>query len=192
MTIQARGAVPVRHLNGRPIIMNKYYVPSTDSTALYRGDFVGLVNAMDPKGEVAVVKALGATGDAPIGVVCGFEPDASNVYTGHYRPASTNCYVLVCDDPDVVFAIAEDADGGAVSQANIASHANADIALGAGNAYTGLSGHALDSNTATTSSAVLKILGAVADGTNAGAASGGAYLEVIIFEHALKAADSIT
>lgn len=192
MTIQARGAVPVRHLNGRPIIMNRYYVPSTDSTALFKGDFVGLVNAMDPKGEVAVVKALANTGDAPIGVVCGFEPDASNVYTGHYRPASTNRYVLVCDDPDVVFAIAEDAAGGVVSQANIAAHFNADIALGAGSTVTGLSAHALDSSTAASTSAVLKILGAVADGTNAGAATDGAYLEVIIFEHALKAADSIT
>lgn len=192
MTVQAMGAVPVRHLAGRPIVANRYYVPASDGTAIYKGDFVGIVNAMDPKGEVGVIKALANTGDAPIGVVVGFEPDASNLYTGHIRAASTARYVLVCDDPDVVFAIAEDAVGNVVTQANIALHTNADVALGAGNATTGISGHALDSSTAATSSAVLKILGVQPDGSQAGADAAGVVLEVIIFEHALRVADSQT
>lgn len=192
MTIQAFGAVPIRTLSGRPILANRYYVPSTDGTAIFRGDFVGLVNAMDPKGEVAVIKSLGATGDAPVGVVVGFEPDASNIYTGHYRPASTNRYVLVCDDVDVVLAIAEDAIGGAVSQANIASHTNANITIDAGSTVTGLSAHSLDSSTVVTTALTLKILGVAADGVQAGAQSGGTILECIIFGHALRTADSIT
>lgn len=192
MAIQAFGAVPVRTLHGGPVVSNKYYVPASDSTAIFIGDFVGKVNAMDPKGEVGVVKALGATGDAPIGVVTGVEVDASNVYRGDYRAASTARYIYVCDDPDVVLRIAEDADSNVISAANVASGANCDIALGAGSTVTGQSGHSLDSSTATTSSAVCKILQAVANESNVAAQSGGAEFEVIILEHALRTADSIT
>ena len=194
MANPAFGAIPIRTLSGKPIVSNRYYVPSTDSTALFKGDFVGIVNAMDPKGEVGVIKALANTGDAPIGVVVGFEPDPALPYTGHYRPASTNRYVLVCDDPDVVLAIQEDTLGNVVTQANIALHTNCDvnIATTAGSTATGLSGHMLDSSTASASTAVLKILGVYSDGNNVGAQTAGAILEVIILEHALRIADSQT
>ncbi len=185
-----QGLIPVRHVSGGKIRNNVYYVPSTDSTALYVGDPVKLVNAMDPENEVSVVTAA-AAGDALIGAVVGFLPDPSNPYSTN-RKASTNRYVLVCDDPDVVFQIQEDAVGGAVSAANVASHDNADIVVAAGSDATGVSGAMLDSSSAAVTSAQLKIIGIKRDKQNAAADSAGAVLEVLIHEHALKADDSIT
>jgi len=189
------GAVPVRHLNGKNIVANRYFVPATDSTAIFKGDFVGKVNTMDAKNEVPIIKALANTGDAPVGVVVGFETDASNVYTGHYRAASTARYVLVVDDPDVIFQIQEDTLGAVLTAAEIGQGSNCDIniATTAGSTVTGLSGHMLDSSTATTSSAVLKIIGLPANGgDNYATLTAGAIVEVIILEHALRTADSIT
>jgi len=186
------GLIPVRNIRGgQAVRVRTYYVPSTDSTALLIGDAVELVNAMDPKSEVSVVKRATA-GNALLGAVVGFLPDASLLYTGNIRAASTNRYVLVCDDPDAVFQIQEDADGGVVSAANVGAMANADIIVASGSTVTGMSGTMLDSSDAKTTTANLKIVGVKRDGTNAAAASAGAVLEVIIFEHALTTADSIT
>lgn len=187
------GLVPVRNIRGgKSFQVNTYYVPSTDSTALKVGDVVELVNAMDPKNEVAVIKKLAADTNLPVGPIVGFLPDPSLLYTGHMRPASTNRYVLVCDDVDAVFEAQEDAVGGSVSAASVGSHFNISLITAAGSTVTGLSGDMLDSSTAVATALNCKIVGIKRDGVNAAAQSGGAILEVIFLQHALNTADSIT
>lgn len=187
------GAKLVGRLGGGNANVKTYFVPSTDSTALYVGDFVSsaATGAMDTNSQVAVVTRATA-GHSLVGVIVGFEPDPSLPYTGKYRAASTARYVQVCNDPDAIYEIQEDADGGAVSAQAIAEMQNADIIVAAGSTVTGTSGTMLDSNTAAATSAQLKILGVRRDGgVNAGAASAGALLLVKIFEHALVRVDSV-
>lgn len=196
------GMKPVRHRNGSPYNgeCSMYYIPSTDASTIGIGEAMKLVNAMDASSEVSVV-AQAAAGDALIGVVVGFPSDAVGTSAiplsgPPYRRASTGCYVLIADDPDLIFQIQEDADSGVVSAANIGAHANADIVVVSATANadvgTGISKTLLDSSTAAATSATLKILGVKRDGVNAGAQTGGAVLEVEILEHAKLVVDSIT
>lgn len=182
------GLRPVGRLGGGEPRVSTYYVPSTDATALYVGDVVELVNAMDPKNEVSVVTAA-ATGDILLGVVVGFEVDASNPYATH-RVASTNRYVKVCDDPRAIYEVQEDAVGGSVSAANVGEKLNIDMIVAAGSAYTGLSGTMADSNTVAATAEDFKIVGVRRDGSNAAAQTGGAVLQVVIVAPALLATDS--
>lgn len=183
------GGRVVSRLGGGDPRVREYYVPSTDATALVYGDFVKLVNALDPKNEVSVVTRA-AAGDTLLGVIVGVKPLASSPYT-NTRPASTNQYVLVCDDPNAVIEIQEDAVGGVVSAANIGEMYNADIIVAAGST-AGDSGTMLDSSTAAATSAQLKIVGVRRDLTNSGAQTAGAILLCRIHEHALTSTDSIS
>lgn len=185
------GLLPVRKIDGGQLRVSPYTVPASDSTALRVGDAVKLVNSMDATAQLSTV-TVAAAGDALIGAVVGFLPHPDDLYRPNFRAASTLRTVLVCDDPDAVFQVQEDAVGGSVAAADIGSHYNADLIIAAGSDYTGMSGHMLDSNTAAASSAQLKIIGVRRDNVNAGAQSGGAILEVIIHEHALRTTDSIT
>lgn len=185
------GLKPVRKLDGGELRVRPYVIPATNSTALYKGDAVILAGGIDTSTGLPTI-SQGTAAAVLLGAVVGFEPDPAYPYTGNYRPASTRRVVLVCDDPDAVFQIQEDADGGSVSAANVGSGANCDIVATAGSATTGLSGHVLNSSDASASSAQCKIVGIMRNDSNAAAQSGGAILEVMIFEHALKTADSIT
>jgi hypothetical protein len=169
---------------GQPRV-REYYVPSTDATELLQGDVVELVNALDPLNEVPVVTRATA-GNVLLGAIVGFKVDASDPYAGTKRTASTNRYVLVCDDPEAVFEVQEDAVGGSVSAAAIGEMENADIIVASG--ALGLSGTMLDSSTASASSANLKIVGVRRDGVNAGGST--SVLLVKIHEHALTTSDS--
>ncbi len=196
------GLKPLRHRNSSPYNgeCSVYYIPATDTSTIGIGECVKLVAAMDPLNEVSVV-AQAAAGDALIGVVVGFASSAVGTSAiplsgPPYRRASTACYVLVADDPDLIFQVQEDADGGVVSAANIGQHYNADIvvtsATANANTGTGMSKTMLDSSTAAATSAQLKILGVMRDKVNAGAQTGGAVLEVEILEHAKLVTDSVT
>ncbi len=191
------GLRPVRHKNGSPYNgdCNMYSVPATDAAAIGVGECVKLVNTMDAAAQLSTVTQA-AAGDALIGVVVGIVPNGSIGLDKIYKPASTACKLLVADDPDLIFEVQEDAVGGVVSAANIGAHANADIIVVSAtanvNTATGLSKTMLDSSDANAGSSTLKIVGVRRDGTNAGAATAGAVLEVMILEHALRAVDSIT
>lgn len=186
------GARLIGRAGGGAPRIREYYVPSTDSTALFQGDFVTLVpttGAMDPNNEVPAIQRA-ATGNVLLGVVVGFKPDASLPYTGQYRAASTARYVLVCDDPDAIYEIQEDAVGGAVTAALVGAMSNADIIVAAGSTVTGLSGTMLNSDTAAASAEDLKIVGVRRDLVNAAAQTAGAILQVMILAPAIKATDS--
>lgn len=158
-----RGLFPRRYRNGAPFVgpLRKYYVNAGDSTALYPGDPVVLSGTGDAKGVPAVTRATAATG--PItGVVCGIAndetlPASNNMMQLGYRPASQAGYVLVCDDPTVLYEIEEDGVGGTLAVTSIGL--NAALIAGTGNTFTRRSGFLLDSSTAaTTATLPLRII----------------------------------
>lgn len=175
-----RGLIPVRHKNGAPYngAATLYYVPSTDGTALYIGDPVIVAGSADSRGVPSVTKATAAGGNYITGAVVGvFSADTVankpiKLFTDTvYRAASTNAYVLVADDPDIIFEIQEDSDTSTLAATNVSQ--NADWVDGTGSTTTGYSGVQLDSNTAnTTNTLQLRIIGLAdrednAIGTNA-------------------------
>ena len=91
------------------------------------------------------------------GVVVGFAPDPTDLNVPIYRRASTDRYVYVVDDPNVLFEIKCDDVGSTLAAADIGL--NASIVVGSGNTTTGASGVELDTSTkATTATLELKIM----------------------------------
>jgi len=148
-TSAAFGFRPVKYRDGKPYAgaANMYYVPSSDGTALYEGDPVILAGSADANGVPTVTRASAGGGAYTTGVVVGFVPLTTREQLS-YRAASTAQYVLVADDPDLMFTIQEDAVGGSLAATNVAQ--NCDFVAGSGSTYTGLSGFMLDSSTANT------------------------------------------
>lgn len=151
-----RGFKPVGHLNGNPWNgkANMYYVPSSDGTAIFIGDAVKSAGSADSTGKYPAV-AQAAAGDSIRGVAIGFSDqpniavDTSNLYR-MYRPADTAMYVLVVDDPDVIFEIQEDNASSDLAATDVGS--TTDIVVGSGDTSNGMSGMELDSDSAGTSS----------------------------------------
>lgn len=183
------GLKPVRKLDGGELRVRPYVAAATEGSVLCVGEVVELDGAIDSSTQLPTVK-LATAGNVLLGAIVGFAADPTDPLNGDYRKASTRRIVYVCDDPDAIFQVQEDAVGGSVSAANVAVSANADIIVAAGTSTTRISGTMLDSSDAKTTTANLKIVGVMRDDTNTAAMSGGAVLEVMIFEHALRAADS--
>lgn len=158
----ATGLTPRRLRNGAPFVgpLRKYYVPASDGTALFIGDPVIIAGTGDDRGVPAVTRA--SVGGRITGVVVGIANDPSvpasnDMLLAGYRAASTEGYVLVCDDPDVLFEIQEDSDTSTLAKTSIGL--NADIIIAAGSTYTRRSGVMLDSSTAaTTATLALRIV----------------------------------
>jgi hypothetical protein len=159
------GFKPVKHLTGAPWNgkVNTYYVPSTDGTAIFKGDAVKGAGSADASGKYPTVAQ--ATAAANIrGVVVGFgdspysilHPDTPN---RDYRPASTAMYVFVVDDPFVIFEIQEDSVGNSITADMVGL--STDIAVGSGSTVTGKSAITLDSSDTATAAGQCKILRAV-------------------------------
>ena len=164
-TDKPAGLKPVGHLlNGAYTGETRvYYVPSTDGTAMFKGDAVGLAGSADDTGKYPTVQQYTATDTQVIGVAVAFSTVAPQIaadpsdLTQFYRPASTAMYVYVIDDPFVIYEIQEDSGGGSVAAASVGL--NCEIIVGSGNTTTGLSGMELDtSEVATTATLPLKIL----------------------------------
>lgn len=180
-----------RTLHGGQPLTKTFYIPSTNSTALFVGDVVELVNTtgvMDPKGAVPQI-TQGVTGHILLGVVEGFAVDSSQIVTGNYRPASTNRYVQVNIDPDSCYYAMQDDVAGAMAQATIGALTNCALIIGTGSTVTGLSGTMVDSSQVTASAADVKVIGIREDTVNVGAAAA-CELEVMILAPAIKATDS--
>jgi hypothetical protein len=186
------GLKPVRKIDGGELRVRPYVIPASDGTIYGIGDVVKLAAGWDTAAQRPTVAAA-AAGDALVGAIVGFEGgNPAAPLTGDYRPASTRVIALVCDDPDAIFQVQEDAVGGSVSAANVGASFNADLVISVATAATRESRTMLDSDTAASTSAQVKIVGVMRDDVNAAAQSGGAVLEVVIYEHALRVTDSIT
>lgn len=145
----ASGLVPRRYRNGSPWmgVCRTYFVPATDGTAIYPGDPVIIAGDGDTNGVPTVTRAT--DGARFTGVMIGLRPGGNNtLIPPKYRAASVAEYILVADDPDLLYEVQEDGVGGTLAATNIGNNAN--LITAAGNAFTGTSGVMLDSSTAAT------------------------------------------
>jgi len=139
------GFTPLRYNNGAPYTGGGtvYNVASGYGTALFRGDLVDLVGTNDATGKYPTVQIGTLTdGGYTIGPIVAFYPDPSQSLERTYLPASTGGYVLVADDPNLIFEAQLDS-GTTVGIADFWSNTVA-VTTHSGNTSTGLSGMELD------------------------------------------------
>lgn len=149
-----RGLVPVRDIHGKPYngAANVYHVPSDNATALFVGDpVVTITDASDANGvQDVVIAAAAGTTTMITGVVVSlafFEGSPVLRDSGRYLPASTEGYVMVADDPGLLFEIQED---GAMGVGAVGRKSQ--LIAGTGSTVTGWSGWQLDSSEISTTS----------------------------------------
>lgn len=169
-TNRARGLIPVQNANGSPWNgkVNMYLV--TDTNAMYVGDIVkhsgtsgaagSYVFGQDVEGMPVIARCTDGTGttDTPLGVVVGFLP-LQPLQDVNYKAADgTDRIALVCDDPDVIFEVQEDASTTPIAAASIGL--NVMFSTTAGSTVTGTSGMEIISTlVASTTTHPLRILG---------------------------------
>jgi len=166
-----RGFFPVKTVTGAAWNgqANVYFVPASDSTTIMVGDAVKLLGDARAATGVPTVTRCGAT-DIPVGVVVGIlfsgvgdatnTPPVTDLNTPVYRRPSTDRYLLVCDDPNVIYEVQY--AGTSVAAATITANVglNGQFTVTAGNTTSGTSGMQLDSSgLAVTATLPLKIVG---------------------------------
>lgn len=162
-----RGLSPVRYRSGAPYngAANTYYVPATDAdAAIYIGGLVKLAGSADANGVPSVTGNV-ATSNVVVGVVVGVSPTLGADGIGQsatlHRANSTERYVMVADDPDLVFEVQDDASATLTAGA-VGSVADL-TGFTAGNVSTGLSSIEIAASSVTTgaSDADVQIVGLV-------------------------------
>lgn len=143
------GLMPVRYASGAPYNgAFKEYFATGATGAIYKGDPVvmaGSANTSEVQGRApgtlpTVTVAADGDGDPILGVCVGVVPVTSTSVP--YRENSTDRIILVADDPDLVFVGQIDTAGTDWAATDVGSYAN--MLVGTGNNYTGLSGWTLD------------------------------------------------
>ena len=148
------GLSPVMYLNGAKWTGagRVYCIPDTDDSNAYAvGDPVVLAGSADSNGIPTITLATAGTGNAVLGPIV--SPAGASLYGAPFGvpadipvviPAtkSRNYYVLVCDDPNVIFEIQEDSIGANLAADDVGTNVN--LVAGANNGY--ISGWMLDSN----------------------------------------------
>ena len=166
------GFRPVKSITGAPYNgqANVYFVPASDSSVIMVGDAVKLLGDARAATGVATVTRCSAGTDVPVGVVVGILfsgvgdlqniPPVNDLNTPVYRRASTDRYLLVADDPNLIYEAQY--LGTSVAAATITANVgqNAQIDVTAGNTSTGASGMASATTLGTTATLPLKIVGA--------------------------------
>lgn len=139
------GLAPIRYLSGAPWNGGGrvYCIPSTDGTYAYApGDPVVLAGSADAQGIPTITLATAGAGNLVLGPIVSGAGALS--FGGVYGvPADSplvipatktrNYYVLVCDDPNVIFEIQEVSGGTAFTAAEVGL--NADLVAGTNNGY---------------------------------------------------------
>lgn len=147
-----------------------FFVPASDATVIMPGDAVVLLGDARAASGVPTVTRLSSATGIPVGIVVGisFEgqgdvtnmPPVNDLNTPIYRRASTDRYLLVCVDPNVVYEVQIAGAGPAAATATAAVGQNGQFTLTAGSTVSGASGMQLDSaGLATTATLPLKIVG---------------------------------
>lgn len=146
------GARIVSKIDGSPWTgaLNRYYVPSTDAQAIFRGDFVTSAGAHT---DGTPICTQCAEGGLIRGIMVEIEPMLEDLNL-NYRKASTAQYVLVCDDPNVLVEIQED---GTTAVGDVGENCDLELAT-AGSTTTGLSGMQIDTSDHKTATAQLRIV----------------------------------
>jgi hypothetical protein len=161
------GLRPYAMRNGAPYsgAVRTYYVPASNPTALYIGDPVVLItNSSDGNGIQTVQIATAGDSNMVLGAFQGITNNAGGaVITLQqtqpvYLPASQAAYVVVSDDPDLLYVIQEDGAAGAAMVSG-ASGRNANLLSGTGSIYSAQSGWTMQtSSLATTPAHQLRII----------------------------------
>jgi hypothetical protein len=156
------GLNPVRYLSGAPYngAVNIYSSIATYGTAIYIGDPVVDIGTSTTSELFGVTKdvQLAATTDVITGVVVGVIADTRDSLI--YRAASTLRFLLVADDPNLLFECQEGTGGTALTAADLGL--NVSFAAGTPSTVTGRSGLNINNATeATTNTLALKLVGLV-------------------------------
>lgn len=166
------GFRPARNLKGNSMSgqVELCFVPASDSSVIMVGDPVKLLGDARAATGAPTVTRISAATDIPYGIVLGIEfegvgdltnvPPVNDLNTPVYRRASTDRYLLVCTDPDMVYEVQY--AGTSVAAATITANVgqNGQFLINAGSTTTGASGIQLDSaGLATTATLPLKIVG---------------------------------
>lgn len=162
------GFAPVRTIGGTwSEQATMYYIPSTDPSAYYIGDVVISAAAGDANGIPGVAKATVGT-ETVRGVIMGVLPVTQGIslqgtqldleITSIPATKTRDYYVLVIDDPQVVFAV--QGDGTATNQTAANCNKNATFTVAAGATTSSASGTVINSaNIGTTDSLNVKLMG---------------------------------
>jgi len=145
------------------------FVPASDSSVIMVGDAVKLLgDARAATGAPTVTRVSGAT-DIAYGIVVGIlytgvgdaqnMPPVTDLNTPVYRRASTDRYLLVCNDPNVVYEAQylTTSVAAATITANVGLNGSWDLT--AGNTSSGASGMSIAALSATTATLPLKVVG---------------------------------
>jgi len=163
------GLRPVKMITGAPYNgqSSLYFVPAANGDVIMVGDVVKLAgDSRSPTGVPTVARHAGGATEAAVGVVVGIifsgvgdsanVPPVTDINTPVYRRASTDRYVMVADDPNIVFEA--QTMGATLAAADIGLNAEVDVT--AGSTTSGASGMAVDLSTkAATATLPLKLFG---------------------------------
>lgn len=135
-TSRPMGLSPLEYLDGSPYTgkARMYYIPSTDINAYAIGDPVALGGSADASGVSSVVLAtagatnpvLGAIVGAPGVVYGGAQIDPATTGNSTVVPATKTkgYYVLVSDDPNIVYEMQEGGAGAALAATAVGLNTN--------------------------------------------------------------------
>ena len=127
------GLVPVEYIGGSPWNgkCRRYHIPSTDGNAYAIGDPVTLLGTADANGVPSVV--LATAGSGLLGPVMGaggltyggMSADPTNLNTTVIPATKTkDYYVLIADDPNILFEIQEIGTGTPLAATEVGLNAN--------------------------------------------------------------------
>ncbi len=162
------GLSPVGMITGAPYNGQArcYSVAAAYTTALYIGDPVISSGTADANGVpgVALAAATGAIRGVIVGIGSDYESVIGNIVNPNitYRPAaaqSKDWYVMVVDDPNVIFEVQENSNGTALAATEVGL--NQVLKLGTGNGFVSgwMVASASEATPATTATLQVRLLG---------------------------------
>lgn len=179
------GFKPVEYLNGAAWNgqARKYYkaAGTTVTHDLFVGDLVVMSGDGDADGIPGVVAATAGQGNAILGAIVGIQPDPDNLERNSWIDGADEGYVLVADDPNLIFeAQADDT----LAKTDLFNNTNM-VKTAAGSRTAGTSGQEVDATVDSNATAQLKIIGFPQRPDNEINAENNKVL-VLINNHALK------
>jgi len=154
---RVNGFKPVGHkssasYNGQA---TEYWIKSDYAVNLFVGDAVELVTGSSNTDGLPEIQQSIAGNVNTVGVIVGFKVNRANAKTEHpgYSAASTEDIALVCDDPEVIYEVQENGNGGVAMINSLCDHV-----VAAGSTTTGASGMELASSTSGTADGQWRVL----------------------------------
>lgn len=129
------GLAPLEYLDGSPYTgkARMFYIPSSDANAYAIGDPVTMAGSADANGVASVVLATAGDGNIVLGAIVG---SGGSIYGGPGAvpgqlettviPATKTrgYYVLVSDDPNIVYTVQEGGAGAALAAGDVGRNFN--------------------------------------------------------------------